>query len=123
MIRALCSGTLHADPVARTSATGNQFVTAKIRADGKDGNATWCSLIAFGDVGERLATLKAGASLSVSGRCELSAWLSRDGEAKAGLSIVADEIVTLRGQPKSKPSTHKAVDAIPFDDDLAGICA
>ena len=123
MIRALCSGTLHSDPVSRTSANGNAFVTAKLRADDKNGNTIWCSIIAFGDVGERLAALRAGAALSVSGRCELSAWLSRDGEAKAGLSIVADEIVTLRGQPKSKPSTHKAVDAIPFDDDLAGICA
>ena len=55
MIRALATGTLHDAPQQRTSQTGNPYTTAKLRADGKDGNSAWCSLIAFGEVGERLA--------------------------------------------------------------------
>ena len=64
MIRALLTGTLYADPQRRTSANGKPFTTGKLRADASDGAQVWCSLIAFGEQGERLATLKAGAKLS-----------------------------------------------------------
>ena len=138
MIRALATGTLHDAPQQRTSQTGNPYTTAKLRADGKDGNSAWCSLIAFGEVGERLATLKAGAALAVSGRCELSAWLNQEGEPKAGLSLVVDELATLRGKPRPKPEAqasptpapapqrfrrpqHQPVETVPFDDDLTGL--
>ena len=47
-------------PQARTSANGNTFSTAKLRADGKDGATVWTSIIAFGELAERLATLPAG---------------------------------------------------------------
>lgn len=100
MIRALVSGVLHADPQSRTSASGNPFTTAKLRADDKHGNSVWCSLIAFGSEAERLLSLKAGAALSVSGRMEVTAWLDKQGEPKAGLSLVVDELATLRGKPR-----------------------
>ena len=102
MIRVLATGTLYAAAQARTSAAGKPFTTAKLRADGKDGVFVWCSLIAFGEQGERLAALKEGAALSVSGRCEVSAWINRDGEAAGGLSLVIDELATLRGKPKPR---------------------
>lgn len=106
MIRALCTGTLYGTPQVRISANGNRFTTAKLRADGKDGAAVWVSLIGFAEVGERLATLQQGTVLSVSGRAEVSAWINRDGEAAGGLSLVVDEVATLRGKPK--PRTPKA---------------
>lgn len=105
MIRALCTGTLYGSPQARTSAAGKAFSIAKLKADGKDGAITWCSLIGFGEIGERLAALKEGAALSVSGRCEVSAWINRDGEAAGGLSMVVDELAALKGKPK--PRTPK----------------
>ncbi len=71
MIRCLVTGRLHDMPQARTSANGNTFTTAKLRADGKDGATVWTSIIAFGELAERLATLPAGAALSVSGRRSL----------------------------------------------------
>lgn len=132
MIRALVSGTLHGDPQARESTNGNPFTTAKLRADGKDGISTWCSLIAFGSEGERLATLKAGVALSVAGRAEVTAWLNREGEPKAGLSLVVDELATLKGKPRQpqeqatrRPAPRRryqnnppvdAAPAAPFDD-------
>lgn len=100
MIRALLSGVLHCDPQTRTSRGGQSFTTGKLRADGGDGNTVWVSLIAFGDVADRLASLKAGQALSVSGRAKLSAWLSKDGQPSAGLDVTADELATLRGKPK-----------------------
>jgi hypothetical protein len=56
MIRALISGNLYGDPQARTSQAGKQFVTAKVRADGKDGASVWCSIIAFGEQADRQLT-------------------------------------------------------------------
>jgi len=60
MIRCLVTGRLHDMPQARTSANGNPFSTAKLRADGKDGATVWTSIIAFGELAERLASLPAG---------------------------------------------------------------
>lgn len=108
MIRALATGTLHDAPQQRTSQTGKPYTTAKLRADGKDGNSAWCSLIAFGEAGERLATLPAGAALAVAGRCEVNAWLDKQGEPKASLSLVVDELATLKGKPRPPQGTGDA---------------
>ncbi len=123
MIRALVSGVLHEAPKARTSASGKPFATAKLRADGKDGATVWCSLIAFGEQGERLVSLPAGAALSVSGRVEVSAWSDKQGEPKAGLSLVVEEMATLKAKPKprdegrqSRGSARRAEPAGDFDD-------
>lgn len=82
MIRCLASGRLHDAPQARTSATGNTFAVCKVKADDKNGAWTWVSVIAFGQEAERLAPLKAGAAVSVSGRAKLSAWLNKGGKPK-----------------------------------------
>lgn len=100
MIRALVVGTLHAEPLARTSANGKPFTTGKLRADSSDGATVWCSLIAFGEQAERLATLKAGAAIAVSGRCKLSAWSDKSGNPAAGLDLTVDELATLKAKPK-----------------------
>lgn len=110
MIRALVSGTLHGDPQTRTSRGGQPFTTARMKADTGDGNMVWCSVIGFGDVGERLATLKSGAAISVSGRCKLSSWLSKDGSPAAGLDVTVDELATLRGRPKPYPDRRQPTD-------------
>lgn len=116
MIRALATGTLYGDPQTRTSASGKDFTTAKLRADGKDGAAVWCSLIAFGDLAERLASMKDRAALSVSGRCEVSAWINRDGEAAGGLSLVVDELATLKGRPRPPRPRQPEAAGGGFDD-------
>ncbi len=115
MIRAMVSGTLHADPESRTSKTGKPYCTARLKADSGDNNTVWCSLIAFGQEGERLATLKAGQALSVSGRAKLSAWLSKDGQPSAGLDLTIDELATLRGRPKPPSDRRQAADTSDAD--------
>lgn len=125
MIRALVTGRLHDAPQARTSQSGNTFTTGKLRADGKDGATVWCSIIAFGELAERLATLPAGAALSVSGRAEVNAWLDKSGEPRAGLSVVVEELATLRGKPRPpsesrppsrRPARQPEPAGVPFDD-------
>ena len=102
MIRALITGKLHDTPQARTSATGNTFAIAKVKADDKAGAWVWVSVIAFGAESERLLELKAGDAVAIGGRAELSVWEDRDGNHHPGLNIVADEIATLRGKPKAR---------------------
>ena len=123
MIRCLITGKLHDTPQSRTSATGNTFAIAKVKADDKGGAWVWVSVIAFGEEAERLLTLKAGDAVSIAGRAELSVWEDRDGNHHPGLSLVADEIATLRGKPKPrapKPKPTREPEAagasIPFDD-------
>ena len=125
MIRCLVSGKLHDAPQSRMSQSGNPFTTAKLRADGKDGATVWTSIIAFGEPGERLATLKAGDALSVSGRAEVNAWLDKSGEPRAGLSVVVEELATLRSkprppsesrQPSRRPARQPEPAGVPFDD-------
>lgn len=106
MIRALVSGILYDAPKVHTGKSGKPFTTAKVRADGKDGATVWCSIIAFNAEGERLATLQQGAALSVSGRAEVSVWLDKSGEPKAGLSLVVEEIATLKAKPKPRDDGH-----------------
>lgn len=129
MIRALVTGTLHADPQARTSQNGNAFALCKVKADDKAGAWVWVSAIAFGDAAERLLQLKAGDSVSLSGRAELSTWTDKDGTAHPGLSLVADEVAALRAKPKPRvegqrrtsrrdrqPAPAGADGGTPFDD-------
>ena len=108
MIRALVTGSLYGDPQTRTSQAGKPYVTAKVRADSKNGESVWCSIIAFGEIADRLMTLGNGAALSVSGKAEVNGWLDKQGEARAGLSLVADEVATLKGKPRPPQGTGDA---------------
>lgn len=105
MIRALITGTLYGNPQTRTSQVGKPYVTAKIRADGKNGESVWCSIIAFGEIADRLMTLADGAALAVSGKAEINGWLDKSGEPRAGFSLVADEVATLKGKPRPPQGT------------------
>lgn len=123
MMRALITGQLYGEPQSRTSQAGKAFTTAKVRADGKDGGAVWVSLVAFGELAERLASMKANNAVAVSGKVELSAYTNKAGEPAAGLSIVVDELATLKAKPKPAPATEPGHSGSPFDDDLVGLSA
>ena len=128
MIRILITGKLHDEPQARTSANGNTFAVAKMKADDKGGAWVWVSVIAFGDEAQRLLAMNAGDAVAIGGRAELKAWVDKEGNARPDVSVVADEIATLKGRPRPpKPHQPKAprkqvsasTDAgIPFDDEL-----
>lgn len=114
MIRALVTGVLHHDPQTRTSAKGQAFTTGKLKADASENGLVWVSVIAFQEQGERLATLKAGQTVAITGRAKLTAWLDKAGAPQTGLDIVIDELATLRPRPKPKPEPAQAG----FDDEM-----
>jgi len=122
MIRTLLTGQLYGDPQARTSKSGSQFATAKVRADGKDGTVLWISIVAFNEVADRLLTLKANNAVALSGKLEVSAYTDKQGQPAAGLSVVCDELATLKAKPRPKPAPSAPVVA-GFNDDLPDWCA
>lgn len=91
-ITALIVGKLLADPETRTGSSGKPFTTARLLA-GTDDEPCFCSVIAFGTVAEQLAALAKGDTVAMTGRTRPKAWL-KDGEPKAGLDIVADQLLT-----------------------------
>lgn len=124
MIRTLFTAQLYGDPIARTSKSGSQFATAKVKADGKDGAVLWISIVAFNDLAERLLTLKANNAVAISGKLEVSAYVAKDGSPAAGLSVVCDELAALKAKPRPKPSpAPQPAVAAGFDDDLPDWCA
>ena len=127
MIHVLLTGTLYDTPVGRIARNGNPFATAKLLADVGDGSAVWCSVIAFAEAGERLATLRAGDAVSVAGKARLSQWEDAEGKPRAGLDVTVTEVISLQQaaragfrrprtvRPEAEPASETAV---PFDDDL-----
>ena len=130
MIRALITGSLYGEPQSRTSQSGKPYATAKLKADAKNGESTWCSIVAFGEQADRLLTLSANAAVAVSGKAELRAYIDKQGEPAAGLSVVVDELATLKGKPRPKESSDRSRAPTPrpqepvaagFDDDLPDV--
>ena len=118
MIRALLTGNLYGDPQSRTSKSGSQFATAKVRADGKDGAVLWISVVAFNEWADRLLALKANNAVAISGKLEISAYTDKAGQPAAGLSVVVDELAALKAKPRPKPAPAAQPAMAGFDDDL-----
>lgn len=93
-ITTLTTGKLIADPELRTSSTSGKAYTVARLAAGTDDESVLCSVIAFGHVGEQLAALAKGDSLALVGRTKPKAWIDRDGQPRAGMDIVADQVLT-----------------------------
>jgi single-stranded DNA-binding protein len=101
----LATGTLVSDPVRRTGQSGADYATATIRCGSGD-DATWISIVAFNDSGERLLELIKADAVSPAGRAELSAWTGRDGAERRGLRIVASEIAAARPRRRSNSESR-----------------
>ena len=94
MLSILASGTLVRDPQQRQGAKGT-YATASIRVPTADADAVLVSLIAFNEGAViALMALHKGDALSVTGRAKLTSW-EQAGEQKNGLSVVADQILSL----------------------------
>ena len=65
---------------------------------------------------------KGHTALALSGKLEVSAYTAKDGTPAAGLSVVCDELATLKAKPKPKAEPEPAQAQQPviagFDDDL-----
>lgn len=117
-----CSGELIRDPERKTSTKGTGYVTALLKA-----GEELLNLSAFDSgIADRLASLKKGAALAVSGRLQARPYTDRDGTLRAGLSIVVSELMTgSLPTTKATPKPHRdrsqrpaGAGRAPFDDAL-----
>ena len=72
----------------------------------------------YGDLADRLLELKANTALALSGKLEVSAYTAKDGQPAAGLSVVCDQLATLKAKPKPKAAQAQQPVIAGFDDDL-----
>jgi len=89
-----------------------------VKADGKDGSTLWISIVAFGDLADRLLTKRANNALALSGKLEVSAYTAKNGEPAAGLSVVCDELATLKAKPRPRAEPTQQPAIAGFVDDL-----
>lgn len=129
MLTALASGTLIRDPKSGTSASGTRWANSTIRVPcgtNRDGEAetAFLSVIAFGDVADRLARLGHGDAVSVQGPMRQTEYQAKDGSTRSGLEIVANSLLSAYqinkkrgGQTKQVPR-HDTL-GVPNDDSEA----
>ncbi|HEU4457776.1 MAG TPA: single-stranded DNA-binding protein [Methylibium sp.] len=112
MLSVLIEGTVTAAPVSRTSARGTAFVTAQMRCAGEDGEAVWCSVIAFSaSAAEALLALASGDAVAVAGHAALSQW-EKNGEHRVGMKVTASRVMTVyeAGQRRKASTPRGASD-------------
>ena len=108
---ALITGQLWKDPQARKSKSGKQFATATVKS-GTPAEPLWAKVIAFSETAQsELMRLKDGDALSAQGTLKISVY-ERAGEHRAGLEIVAANILALR-QPKKAKRTASVREETP----------
>ena len=116
-MNAFVAGELLRDPERRTSAKGTDYVTALLKA-----GEELVNLSAFDTgIADRLAALRKGAALAVSGRLQARPYTDRDGTTlRAGLGVVVSELMPASLPPtKAAPRSKKAAaGSEPFDDDI-----
>ena len=102
-IEALITGKLHQRAESRTSKSGKQFVTAKVRAAAGEADSLFINVVAFSESAcAALLALGAGDSLAVAGTLKPGAWIDREGNARPSLDLVAAQVMTLYGLKKRR---------------------
>jgi single-stranded DNA-binding protein len=95
MIDAIVAGKLFGSPEAKTAKTGRAFTTAKVRAATAESESIFVSVIAFSDTAQAaLQALGDGDAVSLAGTITPKAWTDRQGQTRAGLDMVAAQVMT-----------------------------
>ena len=95
MIDGLIGGKAYGKPVERKGQSGKQFVTAKVRAAGGDGESLFVNVIAFdADAQAAVLALEDGDSVSLSGVLTPKVWTDKKGETRPALDMVAHAALT-----------------------------
>lgn len=101
MLQLLVLGNLGNDPEMRYSSGGQPFlrfnVAGNIRVRGDDGEwsdkTEWVRVTVFGQRAETLSNyLRKGTRVFVQGRLEARPWTDREGQVRAGLEVIGDQV-------------------------------
>jgi single-stranded DNA-binding protein len=111
MIDGLIGGKLHGQPKERTSKTGSQFVTCRVRAAGGDGESVFINVIVFDAATCRaLLALDDGDSVALAGTLTPGAWLDRDGNPRPSLDMTAHAALTAYHVTRKRTAVHDGQD-------------
>lgn len=95
MIDALIAGRLHGKPMSRTSKSGNEYTTAKLRAPMANGETVYVNVIGFSDAAvNALLALDDGDSVAIAGELKVSTYTDKEGTAKPSLDLTAHAVLT-----------------------------
>ena len=88
----------HETKSGKPMASASLAVTVEARERGADDaeGTLWLTVLAFGRIADELARHSAGDPVSVSGRLQLSRYVTNDGEAREGWQVIADNVVSSR---------------------------
>lgn len=117
-ITALITGKLIADPQVRTSdrSGGKSYTLARVAAATDEGSAL-VSVVAFGSLGEQLAAMAKGDTVALTGKAKPTAWQGKGDEGlRAGLSLVADNLLTAYHLRRKRQAVRPGADADGTDD-------
>ena len=119
------------DGEIRTAKSGKEWASVPIavtlprREKGAETDGTvWVKVVAFGEAAERLGSILKGEGVTALGRLSQEAWTSPSGEVREGWSLIADTLLTGKGEAKAKPKPAAPALASspaqqPLDADLA----
>jgi single-strand DNA-binding protein len=107
MLRVSLLGNLGADPELRYSQKGSPMVSFRVAVNqvrtGPDGerqeNTEWFRVRVMGRQTEFAQRLTKGTRVYVAGRLDISHYQSRDGEARVGYDVFADEVQNVSARP------------------------
>jgi single-stranded DNA-binding protein len=95
MIAALVSGKLFGTATERTSRNGNSYVTCKVRAPTRDGEAQFVNVVAFSETAiGALVSLQDGDAVALTGEMTAKGYTSKDGEPRPSLELLANQVLT-----------------------------
>jgi single-stranded DNA-binding protein len=121
MIDGLIGGKVYGKPVERKGQSGKQFVTAKVRAAGGDGESLFVNVIAFdADAQAALLALEDGDSVSLSGVLTPKVWTDKNGETRPALDMVAHVVLTAYHVKRKRQAVQRktsSAGADGFEDD------
>lgn len=107
MISGLLSGTLVGTPVAKTSKSGNPYLTAKLRIPTSGGETLWVHAVAFSTGAiTALSALQEGDEISVTGPLAVKVWTGNDGVAKPDVSIIVGVVMTAYTMGKKRRAAN-----------------
>ena len=111
MISALVTGDLVGDPVERTTQAGKAFVTATLRVPAGE-ESVFVGVAAFSETAAaRLSQMKKGGSIAAVGVLEVNNWTDREGNARTGWRLAANEIMSAYAATKRRREAEGGDDA------------
>ena len=95
MISGLIAGVLMGEAEMRTGKNASQFVVAKVKVAGVDGESTLVNVISFSaETGAALMQLDDGDAVALSGTLTPKVWTDKQGNTRPALDMVAHQVLT-----------------------------